>query len=563
MKTKLFLCLIFAFLLFQTYATNQQKITTSVNKVTVFLQGAQVNRTSNLSLQPGLTQLIFTDLENGINSNSIQVNGEGNFTITEILHTSKHIQNLPSNNSSSTELMKNIDVIEQKIRETNYEIEEIKNNINVLTTEKNLLLNNPIIKGQTINDSLDLLIDAIDFIRPQLNEVNSLLLELIKRKDLLDILKSELKKELDIQQNLLSENQQKNQTNYKLDYRIIITVLSKKEISGKLNISYILNNAGWKPAYDIRAYNSFDPVKLSLKARIYQNTGQDWNNIKLTASTHNPFEGYNKPNLYPIYADFFVFRNDDYIINSLEGVSENDDFSPSLIKENTNREHNNEKSLKTENSSYNTTIQQQIINEEYIIDLPYNIPSDAQHHTVILKDYSLNADFTYYTMPKYSESSYVLARIGDWSDVNIMKATANLYFDKTYIGQSLLDPNNFSDTLNISFGKDKSVSIKKNQIKEKVKKDLFGGNVTKIYYYEYTIHNLKQDTIQLITEDQIPISKKEEIEIKLLSNNEDFFSYDEKNGLITWRNNMLPGEIKKLELSYSIKYPKDKKITIN
>lgn len=558
MKNKLFLCSFFAFLLFQTHATNQQKITTSVNKVTVFLQGAQVNRTSNLSLQPGLTQLIFTDLENGINSNSIQVNGEGDFTITEILHSSKHIQNPTSNNSSSIELISNIDVIEQKIRETDYDIEEIKNNITVLTTEKNLLLNNPIIKGQTINDSLDLLIDAIDFIRPQLNEVNSLLLDLVKRKDLLNILKSELKKELDVKQNLLSEHQQKNQPKYKLDYRIIITVLSKKEISGKLNISYILNNAGWKPAYDIRAYNSFDPVKLLLKARIYQNTGQDWNNIQLTASTHNPFEGYNKPNLYPIYADFFVFRNDDYIINSL-AFNANDDLSPSLIKENTNKEYD----IKTENSSHNTTIQQQIINEEYIIDLPYNIPSDGQHHTVILKDYSLNADFTYYTMPKYSESSYVLARIADWIDVNLMKATANLYFDKTYIGQSLLDPNNFSDTLNISFGKDKSVNIKKNQIKEKVKKDLFGGNITKIYYYEYTIRNLKKDTIQMITEDQIPISKNEEIEIKLLSNNEDFFSYDEKNGLIVWRNNMLPGEIKKLELSYSIKYPKDKKITIN
>ena len=562
MKTKLFLCSIFAFMLFQTHANNQQEIITSVNKVTVFLQGAQVNRTSNLSLQNGKNQLIFTGLENGINSNSIQVNGEGNFTITEILHTSKYIQTPTSTNSSSTELMNDIDVIKKRIRETDYEIEEIKNKTNVLTTEKNLLLNNPIIKGETINDSLDLLIDAIDFIRPQLNEINSLLLELLKRKDLLDILKSELKKEIDIQQNLLNENQQKNKTNYKLDYRIVITVLSEEEISGKLNISYILNNAGWKPAYDIRAYNSLDPIKLSLKARIYQNTGKDWNNIKLTTSTHNPFEGHNKPNLYPIYADFFVFKNNDYIINSLKGVSENDDLFYAS-EEKTNREHNNDKSLKTENSSHNTRIQQQIINEEYIIDLPYNIPSDGQYHTVILKHYSLNADFTHYTLPKHSESSYVLARIANWSDINIMTATANLYFDKTYIGQSSLNTNNFSDTLNINFGKDKNVSIKKNKIKEKVKKDLFGGNITKIYSYEYTIHNLKQDTIQLITEDQIPISKTEEIEIKLLSNNEYFFSYDEKNGLISWRKNMLPGEIKKLELSYSIKYPKDKKITIN
>ncbi|WP_415223145.1 DUF4139 domain-containing protein [Psychroserpens sp.] len=49
----------------------------------------------------------------------------------------------------------------------------------------------------------------------------------------------------------------------------------------KCNVS----EAGWFPIYDIKADKINEPLQLSYKAQVYQNTGTDWNDIKLTLST--------------------------------------------------------------------------------------------------------------------------------------------------------------------------------------------------------------------------------------------------------------------------------------
>jgi len=63
-------------------------------------------------------------------------------------------------------------------------------------------------------------------------------------------------------------------------------------------------DAGWSPAYDLRADDITSPVKLTYKANVYQSTGVNWDNVNVKLSTINPNRSNVKPVLAPWYVDF-------------------------------------------------------------------------------------------------------------------------------------------------------------------------------------------------------------------------------------------------------------------
>ena len=95
-----------------------------------------------------------------------------------------------------------------------------------------------------------------------------------------------------------------------------ITVSAKAAVTGKLNFSYVVSNAGWTPLYDLRSDSNTGKINLTYKAQVYQTTGLDWDNVGLTISTNNPNVNKTKPTLNPWYIDYNVYKTEK--LNSTE-----------------------------------------------------------------------------------------------------------------------------------------------------------------------------------------------------------------------------------------------------
>ena len=75
------------------YAQSTQKIIdTKIEKATVFLNGAQINRIGKVLVNPGNSEIVFSGISPYINSQSIQVKGEGNFTVLSVVHKLNYLQ---------------------------------------------------------------------------------------------------------------------------------------------------------------------------------------------------------------------------------------------------------------------------------------------------------------------------------------------------------------------------------------------------------------------------------------------------------------------------------------
>ena len=72
----------------------------------------------------------------------------------------------------------------------------------------------------------------------------------------------------------------------------------------KIELSYFHNDAGWTPTYDLRVNELSKPLNLVYKANIYQNTGEDWEDVSVSLSTARPNYNYNLPSTSPYFLTF-------------------------------------------------------------------------------------------------------------------------------------------------------------------------------------------------------------------------------------------------------------------
>jgi uncharacterized protein (TIGR02231 family) len=136
----------------------------------------------------------------------------------------------------------------------------------------------------------------------------------------------------------------------------------------------------------------------------------------------------------------------------------------------------------------------------------------------------------------------------------------NLYFEGTYVGKSYLDVNNTKDTLDVSLGRDENIAVERIKQEDYHSKPIVGLNHNVSFAWEIDVRNKKKTPVEIIVEDQLPLSTDNQIVIEQddISN----AKYDETTGFLSWKLNLKSAETQKIKFSYSVKYPKDKNVHI-
>jgi uncharacterized protein (TIGR02231 family) len=520
----------------------QNSITTTpaIKQVTVFLNRAQIETNTPINIESGKTEIRLQNQSTFLDPQSIQVSGKGDFIILSVEHETDYLKK----DTKSTK----IQTLEDSIDRYSMLVDFTNQMNEVLAKEEQLIMANQSIKGQNTNLTAKELEDMADFFKDRMEEI---------REDIIDnkILIRKYSAQLSSYTNQLNEY---NQTANQPSSTIIVTVSAKNPVSGSLTTTYITANAGWYPLYDIRAKDTKSPVQLAYKAQVYQNTGYDWKNVKITLSTTNPAVGGNKPVLSNWYLDIY----DPSVPKYKKAAS----YAPARSAEkNMAYEEDISASYKSAGTTSALTVSdytaefETTLSVEFAIGLPYTILSGGKGQQVDIKNIDLVADYEYAAVPKLDLAAFLLARITKWDTYNILSGNANIYFEGTFVGKTYIDATNTTDTLDISLGRDPRIVIERNLITDYTSKKMIGTNRKEEYGYEIVIRNTKKDPVTIVIEDQYPISKNSSLEVELIESSG--ATVDATTGKLTWKLTLAGAETKKLMLKYSVKYPKDKKVS--
>ncbi|MGE0560523.1 MAG: mucoidy inhibitor MuiA family protein [Flavobacteriales bacterium] len=535
------------------FANNKEHLNSKIKNVTVFLNGAQINREAYFNIGKGVYNLTIDSLPQYVNANSLQVSGKGDFIILDTKYLIEQPDYSNQQNKYPVSVLNQLAAINDSIEQVNFDLEEIRFNKEVLETEKQFLIGNKSMKS----DSLALLKDALAFLREKYNDINAKLI-LAKKAE------SKTQKRLNkLQERLNTYNQelvkQYSQKPMLPNHKVIITVKTDLAISGKLILNYMVSGASWTPSYDLRANQINEPIALTYKANIIQNTGENWDDVKLKLSTNNPYKSKVKPVLPVWYLNYYnPYNNQNTRSTSVYGGV----ARPQMAKEKSDKYLDEDVILSdAESSAYYTTMTESFTNVEFNLNTPYSIPSDGDKHIVAVKEEKLPAEFKYYMVPKMDNNAFLVANIRGFEELNLLPASANIYFDGTYIGQTAINTTITGDSLAIDLGREERISAKRTALKIIDKDKVLGGNKVKDYGFEIVVKNNLLAAIDLIIEDQLPISTDKDIKVEL--KNKDKAEFKEQTGYLIWKLKLPQKETKKLSFNYEVQHPKDKQLALN
>lgn len=546
------------------WSNPEKKIKNDIDKVVVYQQGAQIERSGYYTISKGVTELIFEGISGQIDPATIQINATGNCVILDSKHEVIYPEPVSPNNQNSEvplKIKKEISLLQDSLFNMKYDLMELQNQINVLNSQKRIIEQNGTIKGEgKVNDSIALLREALSLYYEQMNTINSKLLKLDRTKSVLLTDQNRMNNRLSALNNYNQNNQFVPQKPTLPIHQIRLTLQADEATKGKVKFTYLVSGAGWTPLYDLRSSQNDATIDLTYKAQVYQNTGVDWDRTKLNLSTNNPYANKTKPNLNPWFLDYYTYQNNTQTQPKAErkraDFAYNDVAEPGRLYA---TEDVAEEATALSAEQFMTTVEQ-LISVEYAINLPYTIKSDGKQNMVLVKTANLSTDYVYYTVPKIDPSVFLVAQITNLDDLNLIPGKATIFHDGSFIGNTYVNPEIMSDTMELSLGKTNNIKVKRHLLKNDMKEKVVGDKIEKTYAYRIEIKNHNRKTVRLIIEDQIPVSRNKEIEVEIddISKAE----LNEVNGILKWQEKVKPSELKTLDLKYTIRYQRDKPINL-
>lgn len=535
----------------------EKNVNSKITQANVFLNGAQLFHSANVQLPAGNTTVYIEGISPFLNPQSIQAGGKGDFIILDVEHYIHYPE--PVNEEENTlpiHIKREIKLLEDSLLNLSYDIELLSDKKNILLTEKNIINNNKLYKGEGKSDSLQLFASAIEFYHKKLNEINSELLKLKKEENQLQEKKNRQQNRLYELKNYSNTQQKKNNSNQPV-HKIKVNVMADAPLAATIMFNYFISNAGWNPHYDIRAINTESPVKLTYKAQVYQQSGLDWNGIKLVLSTTNPQKNNNKPNLNPWYLSFYN-PNRYYNYDKRGKVAEQAPTTATREEQSKSKDYYSGMDALTL-ADY-TSVKEALVNIQYDIKIPCSIPADGKQHSITVLQKEINTSYEYRAVPKLDSDAFIMARITGWDDLNLMSAKVNIYFENMYVGETFINADETKDTLDIALGRDNSIQISRKRLKNFEKEKFLNDQKVLTYAYEIHVRNGKNSNIRLVVEDQIPISNNQQIKVELTDNGK--AEVNEHTGMLTWDLKLKAKENKTIKYSFEIKHDKDKQLSM-
>jgi uncharacterized protein (TIGR02231 family) len=510
-------------------------IDSKLTQVTLYLSGAELSHVAELSTTPGTTRWLIKNIAPNINPQSIRITAGKDIKVTSISYERNYL-NEPQRSKEIKALYDSLDVVR-------FEREQVQADADVYQSEKQLIQKNNVVGGTANGVNTEELRKMADFYRARMKEINTKLFSLSKSLIKLD------EKAAKIQRQINELNEPLNQA----EYAVVVDIQANKVSNSSLEIKYLVNDAGWEPFYDIRAIDTNEPIDIEYKAKVYNNTGLDFEKIDLTLSTADPNVSAQRPHLNPWNLNFNTYINREGHLNKMDAQA------PAMYGE-SRAEYADEEPVVTQQQTISNSIDVNELTVNFRIKNQYTLPSDNKIYMADIETYKVPALYSHFAIPKIDPHAFLMAHVTGWEKLNLIEGKANIYYAGTYIGESYINPRFSTDTMDISLGRDTKIMI------TRIKKEDFGSNSIlgaqrkETFTYETTIRNSHKHAIQIEVLDQIPVSQEENIKVVLIESNN--IKPETLSGQLKYQFNIEPSAEQKLKLAYSVQYPKDRPVTI-
>lgn len=247
---------------------------------TVYFSGAELRHKTSVILPEGTTEVVISNIANAVDESSLRISSPKSITVLATQFT-QHYATEFDPEYERPELAKVHDSIrffQSRLQSTLIQKGAVEKTIALLNANTTLGgTNNGVVTQQLANYT---------------RYFQSKLYELSWDAFVLGEKQLRYQKQLDFWQQQLTP---KPNLSVKSKGQLVLYLNTTQAGTHSLQISYTTTLAGWEPTYDLKATSFTQPLALVMKSQLWQTTGIDWKNVKLTLSNGNPATQHEAP----------------------------------------------------------------------------------------------------------------------------------------------------------------------------------------------------------------------------------------------------------------------------
>ncbi len=507
------------------------QVSSQIQSVKVYRTAALIERTAEINLPAGSSELHFTALSPFLDIQSVMVGTGPDVLITSVRATREFLTELPR----SPEFI----ALQEEIDQLTRQLQLDRAGIEVMNEEENLLLQNRAIGGQHTGVTADRLREMAEYFRQRLTDIKQA--RIVLQHDM-----EERNKRLA----RLRQQQGELQKRYRPEnsYTVVVKVNNTRAGKTGFKLRYLAGNASWASTFDFRVSDINKPLRIDYKGEVVNNTGEDWVNVNLTLSTGDPARSNVIPVLTPWRLRYFNVRTtmdmaapalSEIAMRNIRGKAQEDvevDYAQTGLAQ----------------SSENLTT------TEFTLRDAISVMSNGQVHTLVLETREEGVEYRYTIVPRFSTLAYLSARINQYEQLNLTSGPAGIYHGNDFIGRTHINTHTAEDYLEVSLGADIGIFVKREKLSESSTRRFLANRREETHTWSITVRNNKTTLASIQVMDQMPLAADDDIEVRhtVMNNGE----LDTDTGIIRWDIELNAGESRELRFSYTVRYARNRSI---
>ena len=536
-------------------------VTSHIESVTVFPSGAEATRAAKLALEKGEHTLVLSDLPAEVVPGSIRVDGKATAGL-EIQSVDTHRRYIPRADQAALQAERKS--IEDEIEKLRDERGVIQGQQDAAQTQKMLLQNLAQLPARPQPEQGQPAPGATPLPQTDWQQILSLI-----GSGMVDAQRSALdaevkQRDLDRRIEELEKKLSALAPGRVEQTEVKVFVVAAAPLEADFTIRYQVPNASWSPRYDARLVTgskTAPPVlELARRADIIQRTGESWDGVSLLLSTTRPTANAAAPAIDTVTIDFAPEPQAAAVALAAPPplpVMEAEDAAPRRMKKLAlGRAGDARTPAPLDIGEQGAAAAIAPFQAVFTVPGRLTVPATGESKRVFLQQDQIEPTLTVRTVPKLDAKAYLYARLVLPKGAPVLPGAVSLFRDGTFVGSGALPALAAGEDYELGFGADDQVRVRHAIADEKRgETGLISSAKTDSRNFRITVKNMHERAVDLVVQDQIPVSRNDEIKVEYVGPTPTDKDVDGKRGVIAFKSKLNPEEERQIEFGYRVIWP--------
>jgi uncharacterized protein (TIGR02231 family) len=513
--------------------------------VTVFRDGARVQRSGAMHVEPGTRTVVIRDLPATVDPASVRVAARG---------PALALLNVEVRHGYRT------DPLREETARLRAEVDRCRDAVQAVDDEDAAVQARLEFLGHLSGAAASALARAAGFGRAGHDELTQMsghlsadTADALGRRREIGARRRAARRELEAAERRLAEAEQRAGLSVAFS-EVAATLEVSAAAQAEVELSYHVDGASWQPLYDLTLTG--EQVAVSYLAEVTQQTGEDWPAVELTLSTTRRGLHQTLPELEPWY----IGRLQQVPVARARRAMAAGAVPPQAARFAMAAGPHGPEAAQDMAVPVTAEPGESGAGMAYRVQHPLAVPADGGPHKTMVARFALDAALDHLAVPALAAEAYLRATVTNTSSLLLLPGPARVFHGPQFVGETTLGTVAAGEEFELQLGVDDQIRVERELRRRNTSKAVIGGTRTIDVAYEITVENHRAGKTRVAVHDHIPVSTDGDIKVRLRETSPNPAEQTDL-GELTWELPLGGGQEAAIRYRFTVEHPAQVTVT--